>query len=89
MLLTAKDAATRLNIKLSRFYHLVRTGALPLGVVVRFGERQIRVHEGRLDQWIENGGQCTRQGALSTDESRRTAALSNTREDRNLTKEDI
>jgi excisionase family DNA binding protein len=56
MLITAQDAADRLNIKLQRFYELVRKGTFPPGVIVRFGTRQIRVHEGRLEEWVSAGG---------------------------------
>ena len=51
-LLTMKDVAQRLGISLQRTYEMGRLGLLP---VVRLG-RQLRVEEGRLASWIENGG---------------------------------
>jgi excisionase family DNA binding protein len=51
-LLTMKEVALRLGISLQRTYEMGRLGLLP---VVRLG-RQIRVEEGRLASWIENGG---------------------------------
>lgn len=51
-LLTMKEVAERLGIKLQRAYEMARLGLLP---VVRLG-RQIRVEEGRLVSWIEGGG---------------------------------
>ena len=51
-LLTMKDVAQRLGLSLQRAYEMGRLGLLP---VVRLG-RQIRVEEGRLASWVENGG---------------------------------
>jgi len=51
-LLTMKDVAQRLGISLQRTYEMGRLGLLP---VVRLG-RQLRVEEGRLTTWIQNGG---------------------------------
>jgi excisionase family DNA binding protein len=51
-LLTMKDVAQRLGISLQRTYEMGRLGLLP---IVRLG-RQLRVEEGRLTSWIQNGG---------------------------------
>ena len=51
-LLTMKDVAQRLGISLQRTYDMGRLGLLP---VVRLG-RQLRVEEGRLASWVEDGG---------------------------------
>jgi hypothetical protein len=50
-------SARRIGISVGRFYDLVRNGIFPPGVVVRLG-RQIRIHPGRLDQFIEGGGKA-------------------------------
>jgi excisionase family DNA binding protein len=62
MLINAGDAAEKLNLKKPRFYELVRRGAFPPGVIVRFGSRQIRVNGELLDQWVREGGECERFG---------------------------
>ena len=51
-LLTMKEVALRLGISLQRTYEMGRLGLLP---VVRLG-RQLRVEEGRLASWVEDGG---------------------------------
>ena len=51
-LLNMKDVAERLDVSLPRVYELARCGVLP---VVRLG-RQLRVEEGRLVAWINDGG---------------------------------
>lgn len=52
-LLTASQAAERLDVTLARLYELARTGTLP---AVRIG-RQIRFSPEVLSGWIEAGGQ--------------------------------
>ncbi|MEO8053431.1 MAG: helix-turn-helix domain-containing protein [Acidobacteriota bacterium] len=47
-----KEVAERLDVSVQRVYELARCGILP---VVRLG-RQIRVEEGRLSAWINEGG---------------------------------
>jgi hypothetical protein len=54
---SVSSSSKRIGIPIGRFYTLVREGILPPGVVVRLG-RQIRIHPGRLDQFIEHGGQA-------------------------------
>lgn len=51
-LLTAKQVADILQVALPRVYELAREGNLPC---VRMG-RQIRFHESKLMEWIEQGG---------------------------------
>jgi excisionase family DNA binding protein len=53
-LLNVKEVAKRLDLSLPRVYELARGGILP---VVRLG-RQIRVDEGRLIAWINDGGRA-------------------------------
>jgi hypothetical protein len=51
-----------LNIKPARTYDLIRRGILKPPVVVRLGERQIRINEARLREWLEKGGaSCTEE----------------------------
>ena len=54
---TAKDGAQILGIKEGRIYEMIRTGLLPLGVVVHLG-RQIRIDEDALRAWIQAGGRA-------------------------------
>ena len=54
-LLNVKEVAKRLDLSLPRVYELARGGILP---VVRLG-RQIRVDEGRLIAWINDGGRAS------------------------------
>lgn len=63
-LLTAKQVAEILQVALPRVYELVREGNLPC---VRMG-RQIRFHESKLMEWIEQGGSILRK-----DEARHAA----------------
>lgn len=63
-LLTAREVAELLQVALPRVYELVREGTLPC---VRLG-RQIRFHEVKLMEWIEQGG-----SALPKDEARDAA----------------
>lgn len=51
-LLTAKETAQILKVTLPRVYELAREGLIPS---VRMG-RQIRFHEPKLIEWIEQGG---------------------------------
>lgn len=51
-LLTARQAAHRLGIRLHRLYELTRAGALSH---VRLG-RTVRIDPNALDRFIENGG---------------------------------
>jgi excisionase family DNA binding protein len=57
-LLTAGQAAERLDVTLARLYELARTGTLP---AVRIG-RQIRFSPETLAQWIDDGGQALAGG---------------------------
>ncbi len=57
-LLTAGQAAERLDVTLARLYELARTGTLP---AVRIG-RQIRFSPDALSEWIESGGQSLAGG---------------------------
>ncbi len=43
------------NLSEQRIYSLVREGILPPGVVVRL-DRQVRINEGRLVEFLERGG---------------------------------
>jgi excisionase family DNA binding protein len=52
-LLTLSEAGRRLNVSYPRITELARRGTIP---IVRIG-RQIRVHPGKLDEFIEKGGQ--------------------------------
>jgi hypothetical protein len=54
---SVRSSARRIGISVGRFYDLVRNGIFPPGVVVRLG-RQILVHPGRLDRFIEGGGKA-------------------------------
>jgi excisionase family DNA binding protein len=51
-LLTAKETAEILRVTLPRVYELARGGLIPS---VRMG-RQIRFHEPKITEWIEQGG---------------------------------
>ncbi|MEQ1856171.1 MAG: helix-turn-helix domain-containing protein [Longimicrobiales bacterium] len=51
-LLTAREAADRLNVTLDRVYALVRSRKLP---GVRLG-RSVRVDRATLERYIEDGG---------------------------------
>jgi excisionase family DNA binding protein len=53
-LLTAKEASSRLNVRLARLYELARTDVIP---TVRLG-RQIRFSSEALEQWITDGGRA-------------------------------
>lgn len=57
-LLTAGQAAERLDVTLARLYELARTGTLP---AVRIG-RQIRFSPEALAEWIENRGRSLAGG---------------------------
>lgn len=57
-LLTAGQAAERLDVTLARLYELARTGTLP---AVRIG-RQIRFSSEALAEWIDGGGQSLAGG---------------------------
>jgi excisionase family DNA binding protein len=52
-LITAKEAAELLDIRLARLYELARTGVVPS---VRLGEKQIRFSESALHAFIDRGG---------------------------------
>ena len=52
-----KHGAQILGVSEGRLYEMVRTGLLPVGVVVRLG-RQIRLDEDALVEWIKAGGQA-------------------------------
>ncbi len=52
-LLTARETAQVLNIRLPRIYELARTNVIPS---VKFGEKQIRFSEAALKEFIERGG---------------------------------
>ena len=53
-LLTAKETARLLQVKLPRVYELARGGLIPS---VRMG-RQIRFEETKLVEWVEQGGRA-------------------------------
>jgi predicted DNA-binding transcriptional regulator AlpA len=55
-LICATEAAEVLGIRLQRFYEMVRREMFPTGVIVRFGERQLKVNHAKLVQWIDAGG---------------------------------
>ena len=52
-LLTIPEVARVLRVPIPRAYELARQGLLP---VVLLG-RQVRVEQGALREWIDNGGQ--------------------------------
>jgi hypothetical protein len=54
---SVSSSARHIGISVGRFYDLVRNGIFPPGVVVRLG-RQILIHPGRLDRFIEGGGKA-------------------------------
>lgn len=58
-LLTAKETAEILKVTLPRVYELAREGLIPS---VRMG-RQIRFHEEKLMEWIEQGGSSLQKEA--------------------------
>lgn len=58
-LLTAKETAEILKVTLPRVYELAREGLIPS---VRMG-RQIRFHEAKLMEWIEQGGSSLQKEA--------------------------
>lgn len=53
---TVKNAAQDLEVSEARVYEMIRTGLLPLGVVVHLG-RQVRIDEDALREWVRAGGQ--------------------------------
>lgn len=55
-LISSNEAAEILGIQLQRFYEMVRREMFATGVIVRFGQRQLRVNQTKLVQWIDNGG---------------------------------
>lgn len=63
-LLTAKETAEILRVTLPRVYELAREGLIPS---VHMG-RQIRFHESKIVEWIEQGGK-----ALQKEEARNAA----------------
>jgi excisionase family DNA binding protein len=63
-LLTAKETAEILKVTPPRVYELARVGLIPS---VRMG-RQVRFHEAKLIEWIEQGGSTLQK------EETRTAA---------------
>lgn len=56
MLKDAQFVARLLSIPLQRVYAMARAGIFPAGVIVRFGNRQIRFDEDRLTRWLQAGG---------------------------------
>lgn len=52
-MITAKEAAELLNVRLSRLYELTRQDAIP---VVRVGEKQLRYDTDELANWAKRGG---------------------------------
>jgi excisionase family DNA binding protein len=60
-LLTAKETAEILRVTLPRVYELAREGLLPS---VRMG-RQIRFHESKIMEWIEQGGSALQKEEAS------------------------
>jgi len=52
-LLTAKEVARILNVKVARVFELTRENQIPF---IRLGLRQYRYSESALVSWIENGG---------------------------------
>ncbi len=52
-LLTARETAEVLNIRLPRIYELARANVIPC---VKFGEKQIRFSETALKEFVERGG---------------------------------
>lgn len=67
-LITAKQAADILGLRLPRLYELTRQGTIPY---VRFGPKQIRFNSEALTAWVNQGGNVkteTReaQGAIVT-----------------------
>ena len=55
-LITAKQAAELLNVRLPRLYELTRQRLIPS---VRLGEKAIRFNEAALKEFIERGGIST------------------------------
>ena len=57
-LLTVPEVAVILNVSEERAYSLARSGLLP---IVKLG-RQIRIDEGKLHEWIDQGGSGLNSG---------------------------
>jgi excisionase family DNA binding protein len=57
-LLTVPEVANILKVSEERAYSLARSGLLP---IVKLG-RQIRVDEGKLHEWIDQGGSALQGG---------------------------
>lgn len=57
-LVTAKEAAQFLNVRLPRLYELAREGQLP---VVRVGAKQLRFDPDLLRDWAIQGGNAERE----------------------------
>lgn len=55
--LTAKEVASQLRVSPKRVYELVREGHLP---GIRLGERQVRVSETALREFVASGGSLRR-----------------------------
>jgi excisionase family DNA binding protein len=63
-MLTAKEVAVTLNLRLARVYELTREGVLP---VVRVGPRQLRYDACALGDWVRRGGVSEAQSVRSED----------------------
>lgn len=72
--LKVEEAAPIANIKPFRFYELIRRGDIPNSVVVRLGERQIRINEQRLIEWLNNGGTVSQPEEIEEKTNLRIAA---------------
>ena len=54
LLLTIREVASVLRVPVSRVYSLARRGVIP---TVRLGDRQLRVDQEALRDWVQRGGQ--------------------------------
>ena len=59
-LLTVREVGEILDLKPARIYELTRERKIPF---VQIGERQYRYSEQALTNWIERGGNQTKQNA--------------------------
>ena len=72
---SVRYGAERIGVKMVRFHALIRSGIFPPGVIVRLG-RQIRVHPGKLEAFIEGGGQALPGGwRWESDEDRQPSVF--------------
>lgn len=67
-LLTAKEVAATMNLRLARVYELTREGVLPS---IRVGRRQLRYDLIALSEWAKQGGNLAPEVRKENQDARR------------------